>query len=103
MRKALALYLVLVMLAGPWLCCCTTSRLSTLLTPEPTQPDSNAPTSCSCCHEDGSAQPEKDELPGPPAQDPPSCPCHHQHTVMPALLPAEARTAEALCLIASPQ
>ena len=72
-RIGMSLYLMLVMSAGPWFCCCSCSRLARwLLTsprPEQTSPAADAHA---CCRPQRppDKSPEKPELP-----DRPACPC----------------------------
>jgi hypothetical protein len=80
MRKALVLSLVGVLLAGPWLCCCTTVRLSAFLThsssaTEPQTAPSTAASGCCCCQAHPVQQPQPDRpRDSHPAKEPP-CPC----------------------------
>jgi hypothetical protein len=66
-RRILNSYLIAVLLAGPWLCCCSLSRASTILSPSSsTQPI----TTHSCCHsESDKSSPEKSHR----------CPCRQHH------------------------
>jgi hypothetical protein len=76
-RTGLSIYLALVTLAGPWLCCCTAARATTSLlrsTPaSPAKPEAECP---SCCrhhvtvpHQPAKESPRHDR----PARQP--CPC----------------------------
>ena len=71
-RIGLSLYLALVMLAGPWFCCCTTLRLLNALVPTPEE--ESAPP-CSCCqnHQETSHDQQKD------VPEEPTCSCHDEH------------------------
>jgi hypothetical protein len=84
-RTALALNLLLVNLAGPWLCCCTSLRLASLLSPTPAPPSSV----CPYCGVPSTPAPEP-EAPSRPAPTP-ECPCQNlpdQLTTLPR--PADA-------------
>ena len=75
-RAVLTLYLALVTLAGPWLCCCTAAQLARELAgdKQPTRPVPAA--SCCCCPEQSEAVPEPD-VGAPPRPTPKNhCPCH---------------------------
>ncbi len=76
LRIAVATYLMLVTVAGPWLCCCSPARLSALFS-KPSTETSSAPARPPCCSHHADPCPEND--PGStPAQPQPTrapCPC----------------------------
>lgn len=75
MRRGLVLVLTFLVAGGPWLCCCTATRLFAAVAP----PKAIAPA-CSCCCKPtvpGSCCSEEPKAPEPvkPADD---CPCRNQ-------------------------
>jgi hypothetical protein len=82
-RLELSVYLMLAMLAGPWLCCCKLSRLNAgfvcLLRNEKAKPAENL---LACCQH---PVPVKDSQPTNPP-DVPTCPCRGACQTAPALV-----------------
>jgi hypothetical protein len=77
-RIALAVHLLLVTVAGPWLCCCSGTRLRGLWVPTAQGGPAPEATDRPCCrHHAPEPVPEQaPDEPGPlPSQ--PSCPCPH--------------------------
>lgn len=94
-RLGLVTYLVIAMLAGPALCCCTTARLLASLGPSATKTaqDCSNHTSGCCRHSDPA---QKDKAPAEKDHsDGPQCPCK-QDGSQPALSPVELDGASAL-------
>jgi len=91
-RLAVALYLMVVTAAGPWLCCCTFTRLASRAVPEPSSHKSPPPPQpCSCCQ-----HPHQQESPDPAEQTPhrplsPDCPCKQGATCEAQALPQAPR------------
>lgn len=76
LRIGLSTYLSVVTLAGPWFCCCTTTRLLARLAPS--APTDAQPRAQCCCHaHSASTVAPCQTRPGAPAQAPPrhNCPC----------------------------
>lgn len=66
-KRVLNSYLIAVLLAGPWLCCCSLSRVSAKFCPSPS---SQEITAHSCCHsETNKSSSEKSNR----------CPCRQHH------------------------
>jgi hypothetical protein len=88
-RLGVVLYLGVVTAAGPWLCCCTVTRLACgLLTPPvPTVAATHAKAPpCCCCEEPA---PPADSTPAEPVQrDCPECPCRQGASELVAVPPA---------------
>ena len=75
-RAGMSLYLMLVMAAGPWFCCCSFTRLACwLLTPPPPTKASPAADAHSCCrpHPVPDKSPKKPDRPHRP-----TCPCQER-------------------------
>jgi hypothetical protein len=75
-RVGMSLYLMLVMVAGPWFCCCSFTRLAGwLLTPAPPTKTSPAADAHACCrpHPVPDKSPKKPERPHRP-----TCPCQER-------------------------
>jgi len=87
-RIGLSVYLMLVTLAGPWLCCCQLPRLSArfvvLLQNEKAKP---AGSNCCRCQQ---PVPVKDSEPSNPPKAP-TCPCQSNHPALVLLQSDEAR------------
>lgn len=92
-RIGLSVYLMLVTLAGPWLCCCQLPRLSArfiaLMRLDKAKP---AGSIHSCCQH---RLPVKDSQPPAHPTDP-SCPCQGTHQETPALVLLESEGARQL-------
>lgn len=84
-RRILNSYLIAVLLAGPWLCCCSLLRVSTMLSPSPS---TQTITAHSCCHSESSkSSPEK----------PHRCPCRqHQDQQVTSLVEATTTVSDQL-------
>ena len=92
-RIGLSVYLMLVTLAGPWLCCCQLPRLSAqfiaLMRIDKAKPSAS---NHSCCQH---RMPVKD--PQPPAHPTdPSCPCQGNRQASPALVSLDSEGAKQL-------
>lgn len=76
-RLAVALYLMVMTVAGPAVCCCSLPRLTARSGEQPSAPPCSAPASCPCCPHSHDEQPaDAPEQPSPPASpDGPGCPC----------------------------
>ena len=96
-RIGLSLYLMCSALAGPWLCCCTTERLSALFA-SPTKKTSHV----GCCghhqaatgsqkHRAPQQRPGQQEQPGSP-----SCPCQEDGSRQVALVSLDSEVAQQL-------
>jgi hypothetical protein len=97
-HKGLSLYLALVLLAGPWYCCCTVLRWHSHPAPQ-AHAQSAAPTPesndcCHCAHHDTPA--ETTPTPAKPTHQPerPHCPCSERQGQQAALSPADALSAK---------
>jgi hypothetical protein len=98
MRIALAAYLSLVTLAGPWCCCCVGLRLLAGLLPqsvvEPAEPYEVVHT---CCQHAAPVKTSRPAVPEQPSDNPqsPDCPCRQHMERVAAVPPAmvEAQTA----------
>src|SRR5262245_23538273 len=80
-RSVLAGYLMVVLLAGPQLCCCTIARLPAKLSPETPQSKMPpaTPNDCCCCHHDqGESSPPEDQPEQSPSPGKRDCPCQKQ-------------------------
>ena len=87
-RIGLSLYLMLVMAAGPWLCCCSCSRLARwLLTPPRPEQTSLAADTHACCRPQH-APDKRPEKPNRPHR--PTCPCQEGHSDPSALSTLES-------------
>jgi hypothetical protein len=92
LRTGLLVYLILSMLPGPWLCCCTLRHRAAsprqAVSAQPSQPISPGPRSC-CYHHTAptSRQTEGRAAPVQRPADPAPCPCR-QRSSQPAVLPA---------------
>jgi hypothetical protein len=98
LRIGLAIYLALVTAAGPWLCCCTVTRL---VSPAPPQKHTGAPAApSSCCHHEKSPAANHELTPGNAPHDQPAhprrdpCPC--RTTLLGAEVPKNATSDVAL-------
>lgn len=70
LRLAVTAYLTVVSATGPWVCCCTASRIAALL--DSRSGKTSAPRRCCGHHTGQSRAPKHDHVPGPEA---PCCPC----------------------------
>src|SRR5690348_2355440 len=83
-RVGMSLYLMLVMAAGPWFCCCSFTRLAywLLTPPPPTTKTSPAADAHACCrpHPVPDKSPKKPDRPHRP-----TCPCQERSSTLSAL------------------
>jgi hypothetical protein len=82
-------YLILVTLAGPWYCCCTLGHLADWFARPGQEEESQPVNRCCCGHHSEHRDNARSEAPvkQPKNQDEgPSCPCHEQRSLSPALL-----------------
>jgi hypothetical protein len=74
-RAGLSIYLAVMTLAGPWLCCCSAARVAANSAPAaaPARPDADEdlPPCCRRHHASRPAQPTRER----PHRDGPECPC----------------------------
>ncbi len=104
-RLGLALYLTLAATAGPWLCCCTSTRLAAFLTaPHCPAAVKSTPHRSACCAKRSRGQPAVTPAPGQPsAPVPPVCPCQERRSQTAALtLSAGDGTAHSEATIKAP-
>jgi hypothetical protein len=78
-RIALAIHLLLVTVAGPWLCCCSGTRLRGLWVPTAqAKPAPEAPDRPCCRHRAPEPVPEQAPAEPGPLPSRPSCPCPYE-------------------------
>jgi hypothetical protein len=100
-RVGVSIYLMLTTLAGPWLCCCTTTRLLAPTTPAPLAerhlPTSPAHKSC-CCRHQTTAPDSESGTSAPPAPSSPGrpCPCQQRQSNLASLPTSGAQLAQDL-------
>jgi hypothetical protein len=101
MRVALSIYLMFATLAGPWLCCCSITRMVHLLAslcPQEAQPPTET-----CCHSKASlpavpdTEHQRSDEPGRPGDEEP-CPCQHKGSPAALTLPTNQTTCQDLLL-----
>lgn len=90
-RSAVIVYLILAALIGPGLCCCTPVRLLSC-SHQQHRPDAHKdkkppqrPSGCRCKHQHD-PEPHTPSVPHCPAENPPTCPCHHHDYIPVALI-----------------
>ncbi len=77
LRIAVVHYLVAVILAGPWLCCCTVARVAASATEAQSPVEQPPADSCCCCRQEAENEPGPEEGPAQPRPpDRQKCPCH---------------------------
>jgi hypothetical protein len=92
LRIALAIYLSLVTLAGPWFCCCIVLRLFAHLMPQAPIGQVSTATAASCCAHSHSTKVSSSRPPEKPSDKPfnSECPCHRHQERVAAVPPAHA-------------
>jgi hypothetical protein len=82
LRIAVTSYLLLTIMAGPWLCCCNVARLATLLQSS-TEPAAKGCHRSQCCqHQAARHQGSEPAAPSQPKPEPAKpCPCNENHPV----------------------
>jgi hypothetical protein len=98
-RVALAGYLSLVTLAGPWCCCCIGLRLVAGLLPPPAPPaDQPSEVAHTCCQHSAPVPASRPTLPEQPTDHPrdPDCPCRQHMERVAAVPPATGETQTSL-------
>jgi hypothetical protein len=100
-RVGLSITLVLSMMPGPWLCCCTAARLSTAAglgqrEARPQASPSPRKHGCCCCHDDTQPAGGKDARPASQGPLPVRhhCPCRERQSDQAVLPPAGAVSAQ---------
>jgi hypothetical protein len=104
-RTTLSIYLALVTLAGPWLCCCTAARATASLLHserDPVAPRQNDRPAC-CQHHTVRHQSATGQQSQPDKSAPRRCPCgHDSNRAVIALDTESARQLQPVPAIASP-
>jgi hypothetical protein len=89
---ALAIYLCLAQLAGPWFCCCAALRLTAVVS-EPAADQTNeskAPCCCCCPIPEDKETSVGEGVPTRPEPAPLDCPCHKRQSSQPAIFAEQA-------------
>jgi hypothetical protein len=105
-RFVLAIYLMLHMAAGPWICCCTLFRVAGAVSawaePIAEEPAEEPAPKCPCCHTsesdaDKSTRKSSDAGKPSPSQRP-CCPCHQDAAELPARVVPALSASDVLAL-----